>query len=204
MINTTKIYLVSNIDNNPFKVYIGKTKSSRFPQHKKTYGENIHYGIIDEVKSLNSRDWAPIETYWIHQFKAWGFDIQNKTLRGGGGSNMLNPLTKNKISKSLLGRDISNWKHKIYTQDRNTKISESLKDKPKSKTHKESIKMGKKGIPNPKLQKPISQYNLNGEFIKSWGSAKEASRELGIHYGGINNNLRKISKSSGGFIWKYE
>lgn len=31
----TKIYLVSNIDNDPNKVYIGKTKNSREYNHKK-------------------------------------------------------------------------------------------------------------------------------------------------------------------------
>jgi hypothetical protein len=35
--------------------------------------------------------------------------------------------TKDKISKSLKGRDISSWKYKIYSEERNKKISESHK-----------------------------------------------------------------------------
>lgn len=37
----TYIYLVENCYGDPNKVYIGKTKNSRFLPHKKTYGEKI-------------------------------------------------------------------------------------------------------------------------------------------------------------------
>lgn len=71
---------------------------------------------------------------------------------------------------------------------------------------------------NSNLQDPISgiggisnkrifQYSLSGEFIKEWGSAMEASRELNISYSPIhacaNNNIKQ-SKSAHGFIWSYE
>jgi hypothetical protein len=58
----TKIYLVTNINDNPNKAYIGKTKNSRENNHKKAFGNNIKYNIIDEVESLNRNDWEPLET----------------------------------------------------------------------------------------------------------------------------------------------
>ncbi len=33
----TRIYLVSNINNEPNKVYIGKTKNTRYYKHTKTF-----------------------------------------------------------------------------------------------------------------------------------------------------------------------
>jgi len=51
MINITKIYLVTNIDNDPNKVYIGKTKTrwGRESKHKQKYGSQIVYSYIDEI-----------------------------------------------------------------------------------------------------------------------------------------------------------
>jgi len=77
-IEKVKIYVVINCFENPNKVYIGKTKNSREKDHKKIYGNNIEYFYVDEVESLNHKDWEPLETYWIEQFRQWGFEIMNK------------------------------------------------------------------------------------------------------------------------------
>jgi len=53
-------------------------------------------------------------------------------------------------------------------------------------------------------RKPILQFTLTGEFIQRYDSVKTASKELGIKSSGIENCSRGSSKSSGGFIWKYE
>jgi hypothetical protein len=91
MINITKIYLVEKCYGDSNKVYIGKTISSREAAHKITYGSNIIYSIIDEINSINRKDWELLETYWIQQFTAWGFDVVNKRKKGGGGLEF-NPL----------------------------------------------------------------------------------------------------------------
>jgi hypothetical protein len=53
-------------------------------------------------------------------------------------------------------------------------------------------------------RKPILQFTLTGEFIQRYDSVKTASKELGIKSNGIETCGRGITKSSGGFIWKYE
>jgi hypothetical protein len=90
----TYIYLVE-IGNN--QVYIGKTKNpkDRKTSHKKTYGRQIIYTIIDQVNSLNHKDWKPIETMWIQSFIGWGFDVQNIKKEGGSGSNEWTEEQKN-------------------------------------------------------------------------------------------------------------
>jgi len=79
----TYIYLVE-LSNNQF--YIGKTKNpnKRKNNHNKTYG-NIIFTIIDQINSLNRKDWKPIETMWIQSFIGWGFDVINPRKEGGGG-----------------------------------------------------------------------------------------------------------------------
>jgi hypothetical protein len=49
------------------------------------------------------------------------------------------------------------------------------------------------------FQKKVNQYDLNLNLIKTWGSIKEAEKNLNIF--GISANCRKVTKSAGGFIW---
>lgn len=52
--------------------------------------------------------------------------------------------------------------------------------------------------------KQIEQYSLNDEFIKLWKNAAVASRELNISRGCVNNCANNITKTAGGFKWKYK
>ena len=50
----------------------------------------------------------------------------------------------------------------------------------------------------------IDQYDLEGNFIKTWESAKDAARELNISsVGNISSVCRGSRKSTGGFMFKY-
>jgi hypothetical protein len=77
---------VTNCYGDPNKVYIGKTISSRKNPHQQSYGKNILYTEIDEISGVNKKDWELLETYWIQQFMAWGFEVVNKRKIGGSGS----------------------------------------------------------------------------------------------------------------------
>ena len=51
--------------------------------------------------------------------------------------------------------------------------------------------------------KSINQYDLNGNFIKTWNKAIDADNELNINRKNILKVLKGDRKQSGGFIWKY-
>lgn len=51
--------------------------------------------------------------------------------------------------------------------------------------------------------KPVSQYTLDGKWIRDFGSANEARDFLGKTSGAINNCLKGRARSAYGFIWKY-
>lgn len=57
-----------------------------------------------------------------------------------------------------------------------------------------------------KNSKPIIQFSKNGNFIKEWSSAAEASRILKINQGQITSCCLnyKDYKTAGGFIWKFK
>lgn len=52
--------------------------------------------------------------------------------------------------------------------------------------------------------KPILQYNKNGQLIKEWPSLKAAADELKLHVSGISAVLRGVNKTTGGYIFKYK
>lgn len=51
--------------------------------------------------------------------------------------------------------------------------------------------------------KPINQYSLNGILIKTFSSAREASRELNISYKCISKCCKGNLKTYKGFIWSF-
>ena len=96
----TKIYLVTNCYDDPTKVYIGKTvNSSRKNDHKRKYGYNINFYILEEIKGTNRDLWKPRESYWIQYYINLGFKLQNKQLNGGSGVEYHTEETINKIKE---------------------------------------------------------------------------------------------------------
>lgn len=86
-----------------------------------------------------------------------------------------------RISKALMGRTV--WNKGLK------------KEKPK-----------KEKSVNTHNKKSIIQYNLNGDIVKRYESAREAWRETGVLPSKICAVCKcyKQRKSAGGFIWKYE
>jgi hypothetical protein len=193
MINITYIYLIEGIDNSPYKVYIGKTKNpqTRKYLHRHKYG-NIKYSIIDQIESNNHDDWKPLESYWIYQFRAWGFNVINKN-NGGGGPVFRTEEQKQKISNSKLGHIVS----------KETKLKMSISNsKPKPLGFGDKLRK-----PNTILTsyyKPLLQYDLEGNFIKEWNSGKEVSKMLKINRASLSSALTGKNKTAGGFVWHYK
>jgi hypothetical protein len=153
----TKIYLVENCFGDPNKVYIGKTKNSRENDHKKTYGSNIIYTIIDEIDSLDRKYWEPLESYWIDQFRQWGFEVVNKKKKGGGGADFYSQDSKDKISRALKGRVRS------LSFGEKMKISMLGKNLGKSRNEKTKLKMRESKLGKPSPLKGIKKGSLNEE-----------------------------------------
>lgn len=135
----TKIYLVDNCYGEPDSIYIGKTVGSRKNNHRCVFGKNINYGYIDEVWSLDPKDWIPIESFWINYFRELGYNVLNKN-NGGGGPSFHTEETKERISKSNLG-------HKVSRKTRK-KISKSSIGKTFSEESRRKLGLSKIGNTN--------------------------------------------------------
>lgn len=190
----TSIYLL--IKNNiPF--YVGKTNGSwRKYFHKKHYGEDIEFEIIDEIPI---EDWKFWEKHYISLFKSWGFKLENKN-NGGGGPTFISNETRQKMSgpRPNVGIKISQSKKGMVsvTLGKNWKckniISQETKDKQYTLERNNKIKKA--------LSIPINQFDLEGNFIKEWESISEARRQTNVLK--IDKVVRGEGKTAGGFIWK--
>ena len=157
----TKIYLIENCYNDSNKVYIGKTINSRKSNHKKTYGSEIKYTIIDEIESLDYKKYKYLESYWIEQFRQWGFNVLNKNNGGGGPS---------KWSEELINSEQNRIrKEKIKNSpERSIKIKNKSKGKPLSEEHKQKLRvpkpnaLGKKKRPRTLDEKIKISQKLKG------------------------------------------
>ena len=67
--------------------------------------------IMELVDTCEGEDWRFLESYWICQFKTWGFDLKN-LIDGGRGVSYLSEETKLKISKSLKGKKLTEVRRK--------------------------------------------------------------------------------------------
>lgn len=198
----THIYLIENIEPGTNKVYIGKTKDSyknnRKNHHRWKLGKQITYTYIDQINSIENKDWEYVESYWIEQFRQWGFDVINKN-RGGGGPEYLTFEQKNKIrNKNNRGFKISSNK------ERANKISVSLKGIKKSDSHIFNLSKAKQGISCPHKWKSVIQYDKEGTYITEYPSLKQASTSLHINYQNLYKHLHGFSKTIGGYVFKYK
>ena len=53
------------------------------------------------------------------------------------------------------------------------------------------------------LSKPVDQYTLDGDLVKTWQSASEVERQTGFSQGNICQAANGRYKQAYGFIWKY-
>ncbi len=110
----------------------------------------------------------------------------------------LSQESKDKISKANLKPKPKGFGDKIKSEERNKKISKSHTGKLHPRTQEWSNKIGNSN------KKPIIQYNLEGEFIKEWNSAKDASMFIGRNPSPITACCKGKQKTCYGFKWKYK
>lgn len=152
----TKIYLVENIEPGTNKVYIGKTTSSRMSAHRSTFGNQITYTYIDEIDSIDHNNWEPYESYWIEQFKQWGFNVINKRSKGGSGPDFHKEETKVNMRKP---KSTTEKMRKPKSEEHKANMCKS-----KSAEHIAAISAGRTGI---KHQSHKSMPEWYGAFISN-------------------------------------
>ncbi len=197
------------------------------------YGiENHTYELIEEcyLSKLDARE-AFHKRKFIKEF-GWEKALFYRIKDGKGGLD--SDETKLKKSKSQKGipkpkpkgfgeAHSKRMKGRKWTKEHCDNISKGNKGKIRTEEHLLNMSLAKKGISKPKnfgkklsklmegkergdykTNKPILQYNKQGEFIKEWENQAQFCKALGVNDGWVNNCLNGRSKSIKGYILKYK
>lgn len=204
------IYLTTHTPSG--RKYIGKDKNNS-PKYygsgieikkiiKKEGIHNLKKEILEEC--LNLSHLVEREEYWLNYFNVENNkEFLNKTNKSFGNSGQTEE-GKNKISKALKGKKRSDEikkkisKSKIGVKRGNYAIR---KDKGIKRGENELLSLYHSARDRSSSYKPVIQYDLNGNFIKEYLSAKDAKEKTGFK---IQNSLTEKTKTSGGYIWKYK
>ena len=195
---TTFIYILIDPETNYVR-YVGKSNSpnDRYRVHltrnnNKSYKTNWIQSLIKKklkpilciIDEVNIEEWVFWETYWISQFKSWGFNLTNCTIGGDGctSTNLTSFKNNHKPwNKGITGYNTSK-KGRPLPQETKQKISNTLKGKPSKK------------------KRIIKQLDMNNNLIKEFSSITEATIQTGIK--GISNVLIGRAKTAGGYLWQ--
>ena len=206
------IYKIWNEDND--KLYIGQTSvgiKARWSQHLKNYLTNdaVLYramrkhgaGIfhIEEIEQCENSLLNEREIYWIAYYDSYKNGYNSKpggtALPSGNAPKRIDDL----LIKKLWDEGLSISQIAEKTKNSSTSIREHLIDY-QNYSVAESNKRGNRQAGIAK-RKSISQWDLNGKFIKNYLSITEASQETNIPIQNISKCLTKQRKTAGNFYW---
>lgn len=72
-------------------------------------------------------------------------------------------------------------------------------------SHSYNMLYGTRGIrTGNKLKKSINQYDLDGNFIRTWNGSKDIKKEINICNTSVLKCCRNKQKTAGGYIWKFK
>ena len=182
--------------------------------------EIFYVGIGKGNRAWNQ--WAGRNKFWENYVNKYGFEVEivaeNITRKQAGKIEieLISHLGRRQMEEGgtlvnrSLGGDGGNTGY-THTEEFKQKLSEDRKGKCTRKERQLSEETKEKISQKLKQRKttwnkPVLQFDKQGNFIKEWPSAKIAQKETGAKNifevaSGYKNNLYK---SSGGFTWKYK
>jgi hypothetical protein len=214
------------LEKNNIPFYIGKCNNInvRYSQHKKTYGEDVKINVLELV---DDKEWKDKERFYISQYKKLGFELFNKN-NGGGGPTVLSNESKQKITNSKLGKqykltnllkgrieemyltksiyEISDILNISFPTIQKHLIEKNLYIPYKNKKVKDSTKIKMSYIMKDKFNKPVFQFDKNGNIIREHQSLTEACIFINKpnRQGDITSCCKGKQKTAFGYIWKYK
>ena len=195
---TEQVYVGSSKDmgkrlSGHYKALLANKHPSKYLQHSwNKYGERMF--VAEVIEFCQIENLIVKEQYWIDTLQVCdrtkGFNLTPTAYSQLGRKQSLEEIEKRK--RKFIGR--------TYSKEAKLNMSQGRVGMKFSASHCANISKVKKGI--IAFTKPVLQYDKAGNFITEWSSSADASRILNIHYSGIANCIKGLSKSAGGFIWK--
>lgn len=174
----------------PFQINDGSYDTYLYRSIRKYGLDNFIFEVIEECScdELNEREIFYIDFYNSHYTKC-GY---NMTFGGEGGIKRDNKKICDMWDE---GHTISKIAQELHCS-RNT-VKNALKQFGKYDADEIKNRWIKK------TSNPVNQYDMNFNLLKTWQSAKQVEKELGIDHSGIGDCCNYITKQAGGFKWRY-
>lgn len=221
MTNRKYKFIYKTTNNINGKIYIGQHITDRLndgykgsgiviEQAFKKYGKhNFKMDILEFYEGDSKEEFNNLERSYIEKFDSINPEIgYNRTLCCGGG------FLGEEVYKKRVYRHSEEAKRKISIANKGKVVlKESIEKMRKTKLgkinnnhKKKTIEERKKRVISRKRERPILQYDLDGNFIREWGSVCEAGKFYGLCYGasGIRTACDNPNRTCKGFKWKYK
>lgn len=178
---------------NPLK-YNYTSEDSAIDRARRKYSDftQWHYEVLQycEIEELDQ-----LEIKYIAEYDTTNSRKGYNSTKGGDGTKGTKwgsekQLEALKNRRSYIGENNPNF-GKHHSEETKEKIRQARLG---SKQSLETI---------AKKSKPVNQYTLDGQYIKTWLGASEAMKELGIDKSSIGRVCKGKKKTAGGFKWSY-
>ena len=209
------IYKIWNEENN--KLYIGQTSvgiKARWSSHLKNYLTNNaviyramrKYGAgifhIEQIEECDNSILDELEKYWIEYYDSYK-NGYNSTPGGTAlPSGKMFARLNDKILHTLWDEGYSISEIAEKTGYSNTAIREHLREY-EHFSQEESIIRGINKAAKSRSQE-VNQWDLQGNFIKTYQSASIAAKETNIAAQNIYKCLKKERKTAGNYYWTFK
>lgn len=199
--NNWKVYIHTNLSNNKNMLALHLKR----PEHRwnsgRGYKENPHfYSAIEKCgwdgfrhdivrENLTKEEAFEIERKLILLLNTFDRKYGYNMTFGGEGTPGYHPSEETRKKLSIARR------RENLSEETLRRRSEGLRGRRFSESHRKKI-----GDSNSKR---INMFSKNGEFLRSFRSARDAECELGISHSHISQCCHNNRKTAGGYIWKF-
>ena len=226
------IYKILNIKTKQIYIGSSINIKQRINRHFKDLKANKHHSLKMQrsynkygKESFNVEYLLTIPEEYRQKIEQWFLDnnecyFNNEKIVGKPSCSRIFSEEQRKFLRDrMIGNEL--WKlMKPISEDTKLKISKHNKGKVLSEDTKEKMSKskignsGRKGQPHTEYtknkmstsshnKKEVLQFNLKGEFIRSWESATKVAKEFNISSSSIQSCCKKINKTAHGYIWRY-
>lgn len=205
------VYQHRRKDNNSvFYIGIGKNKNRAYSKvNRNDYWYNITNKVGYEIDILiDGCTWeqaCEIEKGMVSSYGRHDLDTGLLVNMTDGGEGIYN------LSAETISKRVNNTDYELVSRKRSLSynyLNPETISKRVNNTDYKNRKTDYKSFQQKRVklkQIPVDQYDMEGNFIKTWESAKIAARGLNINHQQIGRCCRneKYYKTAYGFIWKY-
>lgn len=178
--------------------WYGLEKKLNRPLYRSMRKHGIDAFSIEQIERCSTlTELIDKERYWIKKLNTMSPNGYNLTsggeVFGGARSTKRAQEVCDKLSARLMGHPVS--------EETKRKISLRKKGKKASNNTKLILSLAQKGNDHRNPRKPVSQFDLDGKFVKSWPSMTAICNTLSLD--GISGCCNRKINISGGYIWRY-